>query len=89
MKHIREAFTEEEFETLKKTKGKMTWHNFILMLSWEKCQTLAKEIKEEMTNGWSDQERSHFRKFLEEEIKPYWPQLYTFLSDNLSEEAEK
>jgi len=33
MKTINETFTNKEFDKLKKKKGKMSWHDFIL----EKC----------------------------------------------------
>ena len=32
MKTLNETFTEEEHEELKKTKGKRSWHDFILTL---------------------------------------------------------
>jgi len=36
MKQIRETFTDEEFERLKKAKGKLTWHDFIMQLAERK-----------------------------------------------------
>jgi hypothetical protein len=33
MKHLRETFSDEEFELLKKTKKKTTWHDFIMTLA--------------------------------------------------------
>jgi len=42
-------------------------------------QALAEEMKECLTNGWSEHEKSHWEDYLEEEIKPYWPELYKFL----------
>ena len=33
IKKINEAFTEEEFERLKKAKGGKSWHNFIMELA--------------------------------------------------------
>jgi len=36
MKKINETFTDEEFERLKKAKGTMTWHDFILILAERK-----------------------------------------------------
>jgi len=38
MKQIRETFTDEEFERLKKAKGTQTWHDFILILAERKEQ---------------------------------------------------
>jgi len=32
MKHLRETFTDEEFQQLLKAKGKMNWHDFIMQL---------------------------------------------------------
>jgi hypothetical protein len=32
MKHLRETFTDEEFEILKKAKGSLSWHEFIMTL---------------------------------------------------------
>ena len=88
MKHLRETFTDEEFERLRKAKERSgkNWHEFILMFSTDESTALAKEIKEEMTNGWSDLEKSRFNNFLEEEIKPYWPTLCAFLVTNLGKE---
>ena len=40
MKKINETFTDEEFERLKKAKGKKTWHDFILNLAEEKLWLL-------------------------------------------------
>lgn len=42
-------------------------------------KTLQKELKECLTNGWSEHEKSHWKDYLEEEVKPYWPALYDFL----------
>jgi len=90
MKKIHETFMDEEFERLKKIKGNMTWHDFILTLVENSDpKVLARQIKEQITNGWSNHERSHFNEFLKEEIKPYWPVLYAFLVENLGEEAKK
>ena len=36
MKTINETFTDEEFRKLKKKKGKLSWHDFILKLTEEK-----------------------------------------------------
>jgi len=33
MKHLRETFTDEEFQLLLKAKGKKNWHDFIMTLS--------------------------------------------------------
>jgi hypothetical protein len=55
----------------------------------KEIRVLAKEIKEQITNGWSDHEKSHFNDFLKEEIEPYWPVLYAFLVENLGEEEKK
>jgi len=33
MKSINETFTDEEFKQLQKTKGKQSWHDFILQLT--------------------------------------------------------
>lgn len=42
-------------------------------------KTLANQIKECLTSGWSSHERYHWKDYLEEEIKPYWFELYVFL----------
>ena len=51
-----------------------------------------KEMKEQITSGWSKHERTHFGDFLEEEIKQYYPNLYLVLhgdfEDELKEKAE-
>lgn len=31
-KHLRETFTDQEFEQLKQAKGTLNWHNFIMKL---------------------------------------------------------
>ena len=33
MKHLRETFTDEEWEELKKNKGKRSWHQYIMSLA--------------------------------------------------------
>lgn len=33
MKTLNETFTDEEFELLKKVKGKRSWHDFIMTLA--------------------------------------------------------
>jgi hypothetical protein len=38
MKHLRENFTDEEFGELKQAKGKLNWHNFIMMLTKPQVQ---------------------------------------------------
>jgi predicted CopG family antitoxin len=35
MKTINESFTDEEFERLKRKKGKRSWHDFIMSLALE------------------------------------------------------
>jgi len=50
-------------------------------------RTLAEEMKECLTNGWSTHDRSHWKDYLEEEIKPYWPALYKFLVSSTVDEA--
>jgi len=42
-------------------------------------EILAKELKEQMMCGWSESEREHWDNYLEEEIKPYYPNLYKLL----------
>lgn len=33
VKHLQETFSEEEFERLRRAKGDMSWHDFILSLA--------------------------------------------------------
>jgi hypothetical protein len=44
-------------------------------------ENLRREIRECLTNGWSEHERTHWDDYLEEEIKPYYPTLYKFLKE--------
>jgi hypothetical protein len=45
LKHLRETFTDQEFEQLKQAKGKLNWHNFIMILRHEtEIEKLQMEI---------------------------------------------
>jgi len=44
-------------------------------------EQLRKEIKDILTNGWTQHERGHWHEYLEEEVKPYYPELYEFLKE--------
>ena len=42
--------------------------------------TLRKELKALLTNGWSARERKReWNSYLEVDVKPYWPKAYAFL----------
>lgn len=44
--------------------------------------TLRKELKGLLTNGWSDRERKHdWNDYLEDDVKPCWPKAYIFLKE--------
>jgi uncharacterized protein with PIN domain len=44
MKHLRLTFEDQEFERLKKAKGKVTWHDFVLKLSPSLCSECGEEL---------------------------------------------
>ena len=48
-----------------------------------------KETREQITNGWTKHERRHFDDFLEEEIKPDYPNLYLVLHGDFEAELTK
>jgi len=48
----------------------------------KEADKLAKELKECLTNGWSDHEKTHWNDYLKCEVKPYWPTLYKFLTEH-------
>ncbi|MBA7493365.1 hypothetical protein ES702_03923 [subsurface metagenome] len=44
------------------------------------------EMKEQIMSGWSSHERTHFDDFLEDDIKPYWSNLYLLLNGDFEAE---
>ncbi len=42
---------------------------------------LRQETVAFMTDGWSRHERTHFDDWLEEEVKPYYSELYRFIKE--------
>jgi len=48
MKRIHETFTDEEFELLKKRKGKRSWHDWIMKFGLESKLRTEQEIREEL-----------------------------------------
>lgn len=49
---------------------------------------LAKEMREQMTNGWSASERKQWQAYLKTEVKPCWSTLYNFLVEHAGEPPE-
>jgi hypothetical protein len=49
MKHLRETFTDQEFEALKQAKGKQNWHDFIIegarLIQWKDVEHILREQK--------------------------------------------
>ena len=48
----------------------------------DEIKQLRTEMRDQMTNGWSNHERSHFQNWLKEEIEPHFPKLYEFLTSD-------
>ncbi len=43
-------------------------------------EKLRKELKELLTSGWSEREKkTQWESYLEEEVKPYFPEVYKLL----------
>jgi hypothetical protein len=51
----------------------------VLAAMSEPSTELGKELKALLTNGWSESERSDWGRYLETEVKPYWPLAFSFL----------